>query len=170
MSFLFAIERRYGREDSAEVGRRQLTGIAGLTSERLRDALGLDTSMAALAQVLELHPLLSPRGWVAASVSFDEPGDEVRLAVSPSAALDETHLNWIQLMVDGHDGALDAAVQGVDLHYSVERIEPSDGEVAAWRVVRTEEPAHESQYVRLTRFSTGADFRFSETPVELGRS
>lgn len=176
MSFLFAIERRYGSEDSAEVGRRQLTGIAGLTSERLRDALGLDTSTAALAQVLELHPLLSPRGWVAASVSAgeagaaDEAGDEVRIAVSPCAALDETHLNWIQLMVDGHDEALDAAVQGVDLHYSVERIEPSDGEVAAWRVVRTEEPAHESQYVRLTRFSTGADFRFSETPVELGRS
>jgi hypothetical protein len=170
MSFLFAIERRHGRDAAAEVGRRQLTGIAGLTSERLRDALGLDTSMAAVAQVLELHPLLAPRDWVAAEVSLDESGDEVRVAVSPCSALDEERLNWVQLLVDGHDEALDAAVQGVDLHYAVERVEPREDERATWRVVRTDEPAKESQYVRLTRFSTGADFRFSETPVDFSRS
>jgi hypothetical protein len=170
MSFLFAIERRHGRDAAAEVGRRQLTGIAGLTSERLRDALGLDTSMAAVAQVLALHPLLSPRDWVAATVTADESGDEVRIAVSSCPALDEEHLNWIQLLVDGHDEALDAAVQGVDLHYAVERVEPREGERATWRVVRNDDAARESQYVRLTRFSTGADFHFSETPVELGPS
>ena len=64
MSFLFAIERRHGTEAAAEIGRRQLTGIAGLTAERLRDALGLDTSLAAVAQVLELHPRWRPAtGW-----------------------------------------------------------------------------------------------------------
>jgi hypothetical protein len=103
-------------------------------------------------------------------VTADESGDEVRVAISPCSALDEERLNWVQLLVDGHDEALDAAVQGVDLHYAVERVEPREGERATWRVVRNDDAARESQYVRLTRFSTGADFHFSETPVELGPS
>lgn len=169
ISFLFAIERRYGRDRAAEIGRRQLTGIAGLTSERLRNALGLDHSLAAVAQVLELHPLLSPRDYVAASVSLDPPGDDPRVSISPCAALEEEHLNWIQLLVDGHDEALDALVQGVELHHSAERVAPDGDEVAAWRIVRSDEPRAESDLVRLTRFSTGADFRFSETPQRIRR-
>jgi hypothetical protein len=168
MSFLFAIERRHGTQAAAEIGRRQLTGIAGLTSERLRDALGLDTSLAAVAQVLELHPALAPRDWVAASVSLDGPGDALRLSIGPCDAAEEEHLNWVRLLVDGHDGALDALVRGVEPHYGVERERPAAGELAAWRVVRHDEPAPESPLVKLTRFSTGADFRFRETPVELG--
>lgn len=169
MSFLLAIERRFGREDAARIGRRQLTGIAGLTSERLRNALGLDTSLAAVAQVLELHPLLAPRDYIAASVSLDRAGDDLRIAVSPCDAVDEEHLNWVRLLVDGHDEALVAAVQGVDLHYTVDRVEPAHAELAAWRAVRTPEPAQESSLVKLSRFSRGADFEFSETPVELAR-
>jgi hypothetical protein len=34
--------------------------------------------------------------------------------------------------------------------------------------VRRDEPARESRLVGLVRFSTGSDFRFRETPVELG--
>ena len=58
-------------------------------------------------------------------------------------------------------------VQGVDLHYDVERIRPGDDEVAAWQVVRNDDPARESRLVALTRFSTGATFEFAETPVRI---
>lgn len=169
MSFMFAIERRYGRDRAAGIGRQQLTGIAGLTSQRLRDALGLDHSLAAVAQVLELHPVLSPRDYIAASVSLDEPGDSLRVSISHCPAIDEERLNWTQLLVHGHDEALQSLVQGIDLHYSVERVDPAGGEQAAWRVLRNDEPLAESSLVTLTRFSTGADFRFSETPLEIRR-
>lgn len=168
MSFLFAIERRHGPEAATEVGRQQLSGIAGLTSERLRDALGLDRSLAAVAQVLELHPLLQPRSYVDAQVRLDADADLLRLSVSPCPATEEPRLNWLRLLVDGHDEALAVLVQGVDLHFGIERDEAGPGELAAWRVVRHDEPVRESRLVALTRFSTGASFAFSETPVELG--
>jgi hypothetical protein len=169
-SFLFAVERRHGREDAVSIGDQQLAGIAGLTSERLRDALGLDRSLAAVAQVAELHPLWQPRDYVAASVQLDESADTLRLSLSRCDALDESLLNWHQLLADGHDDGVRTLVQGVDLHWDVERAEPVGDEVAAWQVVRREEPARESRLVGLVRFSTGADFRFRETPVELAPS
>lgn len=168
MSFLFAIERRYGREDATTIGDQQVAGIAGLTSERLRDALGLDRSLAAVAQVLELHPLLQPRDYVGARITLDEEADELRIALGPCAALDEERLNWLQLLAGGRHDGLVTLVQGVDLSWSVEPTETAEDEVAAWRVVRLEQPATESRLVGLTRFSTGATFRFSESPVELG--
>ena len=119
--------------------------------------------------MLELHPLLRPRDYVSAAVTLDDPAGTLRIGVSDCPALREEHLNWLRLLVDGHDDGLVTLVQGVDLHYSVERVDPVGDEVAAWQVVRTEEPARESRLVGLTRFSTGADFRFRETPVELGR-
>jgi hypothetical protein len=166
-SFLFAVERRHGREDAVTIGDQQLAGIAGLTSERLRDALGLDRSLAAVAQVAELHPLWQPRDYVAASVQLDEAADTLRLSLSRCDALEESLLNWHQLLADGHDEGVRTLVQGVDLHWDVERAEPLGDEVAAWQVVRRDEPARESRLVGLVRFSTGSDFRFRETPVEL---
>ena len=169
MSFLFAIERRHGRDAAAEIGRQQLSGSAGLTAERLRDAFGLDSSLEAVAQVLELHPLLQPRDYVAATVALDRSAGSLRVGLRGSLALEEDHLNWVQLLVDGHDEGLRTLVQGVDLRHDVQRVEPSGDEVAAWQVVTSDRPARESRLVALTRFSTGADFRFSETPVSLSQ-
>jgi len=167
MSFLFAIERRHGREAATDVGRQQLSGIAGLAAERLRDACGLDRSLAGVAQVLELHPLLQPRDYIAATVSLDEPAGSLRIGLSACPALEEDHLNWPQLLVDGNDDGLTTLVRGVDPCHDVERVDPSGDEVAAWQVVTADRPARESRLVALTRFSTGADFRFTETPVSL---
>jgi hypothetical protein len=120
--------------------------------------------------VLELHPLLQPRDYVATTVHLDEATGTLRVAIADCDALAEQHLNWLRLLVDGHDEGLTTLVQGVDLHYSVERVQVHGDEVAAWQVVRDEVPARESRLVGLTRFSTGSDFRFRETPVELGRA
>lgn len=41
LSFLAALERRMDRDAAVRLGRRQLIGVAGMTAERLRAALGL---------------------------------------------------------------------------------------------------------------------------------
>jgi hypothetical protein len=167
MSFVFAVERRGGSDDARSIGRRQLSGIAGLTAERLRDALGLDSSLAALAQVLELHPLFRPRPWVDADVVLDEQRDAVEIRLRPCPAVDEERCTWVQLLVEGHDEGVDVLARGVDPRYRAERVAPSEGSLATWRIRLGDEPAPESRDVALTRFSTGAAFRFSVTPVEL---
>lgn len=170
MSFGFAIERRHGGELAVAILTQQLSGIAGLTAERLRDAMGLDRSLGAVAQVLVLHPLFTPSTYVSALVQPESApaGDSLRLSVTDCEALHEPFTNWSRLLVDGHDDGLRTLVQGVDLHYDLERLDPCHDEVAAWRIVRRSEPAVESRFVALTRFSTGASFEFSETPVRLG--
>jgi len=170
MSLHFAIERRHDRVTADGIVARQFTGSVGLTSQRLRGMLELDDSPEAVAQVLELHPAFQPRDYVGCSI--DLTADGVRIGVSPCAALDEPdRMNWISLLVSDPDrvgAALDAMVWGVDPHLQVETVEPVDGEVMAWRTVRQEHRVAEPRDVALTRFSTGAAFRFSETPVELG--
>ena len=167
MSFGFAIERRHGIDDAHRIVAKQMAGIAGLCSERLRDALGLDRSVNAVAQVLELHPLLNPGDYVGARIRRSLDGRSLTVAVVDCDALHETFPNWVRLLADGHDDGLRTLVQGVDLHYDVERIRPGDDEVAAWQVVRNDDPARESRLVALTRFSTGATFEFAETPVRI---
>ncbi len=167
MSFGFAIERRHGADDAHRIVAKQMAGIAGLCSERLRDALGLDRSVDAVAQVLELHPLLNPRDYVGARIGHSTGGQSLRVAIVDCDALHEPFTNWVGLLADGHDDGLRTLVQGVDLHYDVERVRPGDDEVAAWQVVRHDEPARESRLVALTRFSTGATFEFAETPVRI---
>ncbi len=170
-SFMLAVERRAGTEAAVEVGDHQLTGIAGLTAERFRRALGLGSSAADVAQVLELHPLLRPRGYVGASVALD--GDAVTVSIARSPALEEQALEtWVGLLLDGHDRALDAIVHAVDGRAACRAVEPVDGAVATWRVEVGGAPLPEQPEVGVARFSTGADFRFeapSEVSVQLSR-
>ena len=168
MSLTASVRRRHGIDDAVEIGARHFAGSVGLTSERLRDAFGLERSVAGLAQVIELHPAFQPRSYVGVAVDLDEAADTLRLELRPCTALDEPDQhNWLTLLRAGHDQAITTLVQGVDLHFRAERTEPGPGGVAAWTIVRADEPAKESSDVALTRFSTGAAFEFSETPVDL---
>jgi len=174
MSFLLAIERRYSTEDAVEVGAKQFTGIAGLTAERLRAAFGLGTTLADIAQVLELHPAFRPRNYVdfslnlAAGEEGDAGGDTLTLRLGDCVALAEVGRDsWITILADGHDAALQATVQAINPCARVLREQPAEGSVASWSVTIGDEPAKESSEVGLTRFSTGADFRFAATPVTL---
>lgn len=175
MSLHHAIERRHDRATADSIVARQFAGSAGVTSQRLRSAFGFDDSAAAVAQVLELHPAFQPRDYVDIAVSVEGDGsvdgDRVRIGVSACPALEEgDRVNWLALLASNPDRAtlgLDAMVWGVDPHLDVERVDPAGSEVMAWRTVRHDEPAAEPRDVALTRFSTGAAFGFTETPVEL---
>ena len=170
MSFLFAIERRYSTEEAVDIGAKQFTGIAGLTAERLRAAFGLGADLVGIAQVLELHPAFRPRAYVEFRVELSGEGDATSLTLhlGRCPALEETARDsWITILADGHDGALQAAVQAIDPGARVEQVERVGEDVATWRVTLGHEPAKESSEVALTRFSTGADFAFVATPVTL---
>ena len=173
MSFLFAIERRYSTEDAVAIGAKQFTGIAGLTAERLRAAFGWGSDLAGMAQVLELHPAFHPRSYIGMRVEFEPGGGgdgdgELTLRLGRCPALDEVGRDsWITILADGDSSALQAAVQAIDARARVESVDPVDGDIAAWRVVIGDEHAVESSEVALTRFSTGAEFRFVATPVTL---
>ena len=59
-------------------------------------------------------------------------------------------------------GALDAIVQAVAPRARCRPVDGVDDAAAAWDVVLVDEPADEPSEVTLTRFSTGAAFRFAD--------
>jgi hypothetical protein len=158
-SFLDAVGRRWGSDASVDVGRRHLTGIGAVTSGRLAALLGVAGGGAAgVARVLDVHPAFRPRSYVDVRVEVD--GDVVGLVLGDCAALHEDVApSWPQLLTTGGPEPLAAIVQGVDRRARVS----ATGE-RAWEVVvdPSAPPADEPKEVVLTRFSTGADFAFTD--------
>ncbi|MCP4434708.1 MAG: hypothetical protein GY812_04305 [Actinomycetia bacterium] len=171
MSFMQAVERRHGPEAAAEMGDHQLTGIAGITAERLRAALGLGTDSSSMATVFELHPALRPATYVDARV--ESGADEVTVSLHECAATSEDgHNSWIGLLVDGQQRPVEAIAHAVDPTAVVQRAEPLDGAVASWSVTAGDQQRGEHPEVGVTRLSTGAGFSFgapSEVAVRLHR-
>jgi hypothetical protein len=149
LGFRRAVDRRSAPAEARGIALRQLVGIAGVASERIRAALALPADASGALQVLALHPLLNPVAYVSASV-----GD--RLEVRPSPAHEDGA--WISLCGPTSVAPLQAAVRGVDPCLDVEVSGTSD----AWSatVVRRDEPAPVAEEVAVTRISTGASFRF----------
>lgn len=164
MSFLAAVEARFGTEAAVSIGNKQLIGIAGLTAWRFRKALGLDDSLDSIAQVVALHPAFLPRAYVDLRVAV---GDGVlTISIGDCPALHETsRVSWISLLADGDDTALSAIVAGVDPRARCESIPPIGDAASSWRVVFDDVAAPERNEVVLTRFSTGADWVF-KPPAE----
>ena len=176
LSFVAALRTRADSEDQAiDIYRRQFTGIAGLTAERLAAALELGTDLEAVAEVLELHPAFLPRAYVDLRVELTD-----RLIVHLSAGEGTiADGSWPTLIDADHTEPLDAIVRAVDARFRCLPVptDPGAGAVAgdaggaglAFEVVMDDEPAGEAEAVVLTRFSTGADFEFSDrgTPVEI---
>ena len=176
ISLLAAIEDRFGTEEAANIGAKQFIGSAGLTAERLHRALVAsgESGLEVIAQVLEVHPAFHPRSYVdfgvsrSANRSADGEEEGLLLRLGPSLATQESgRESWITLLADGHDQALQAIVQAVNPFARCTPITPTADDLAAWRVVITDTAAAESNEVALTRFSTGAEFKFTATPVTL---
>lgn len=152
LSFVLAVRARAGSEEQArEICRKQLVGISGIAAERLLRVLDLPRDRAGALRVLELHPLLNPAAYVAATVD----ADAMHLHVRPSDAHRDGA--WIALCGPGDTTALQAAVRAVDDRLDVDVV----GTDEDWTAVLFEgEPAKESDEVAVTRFSTGSTFAF----------
>ena len=129
---------------------KQLTGIAGVAAERIRRAMKLPADIAGLTEVLRLHPLLNPAGYVVAEIA------EGRLGVHPSPAHDDGA--WISLCTPASAGPLQAIATAVDPHIAV-RLEGTDTDWTA-EFEQTSTAMKVSPEVEVTKFSLGATFEF----------
>jgi hypothetical protein len=163
LSFLAALERRMDRDRAVGFGRRQLTGVAGLTAERLRQALGVGRDLDGVAQVLALHPAYLPRQYVACEVELSDRLI-VRFDTDCPGVADG---GWPSMLDAEHPESLDAIVRAIDPRYRCEPVAQGTG--VAFEVVMDDIAAPVSGEVELARFSTGATFAFEDrgTPVAL---
>lgn len=152
LSFGIAVRARAG--DNAElatsIGTKQLTGIAGVAAERIRRALKLPADLNGLIEVLRVHPLLNPAGYVVAEI-----GDG-RLHVRPSPAHDDGA--WISLCSPASAGPLQAIATAVDPLIAV-RIEGTGTDWTA-EFGQSDTAMKDSPEVEVTKFSQGATFEF----------
>ena len=154
LNLSFGIAVRARAEDNTDlvtsICTKQLTGIAGVAAERIRRALKLPADIAGLTEVLRLHPLLNPAGYVVAEIA------EGRLGVHPSPAHDDGA--WISLCTPASTGPLQAIATAVDPHIAV-RLEGTDTDWTA-EFEQTSTAMKVSPEVEVTKFSLGATFEF----------
>jgi hypothetical protein len=160
LGFIRSLRRRGPADQVRAITTKQLTGIAGITAERLHRALDLPGGTAGALRVLALHPLLNPAAYVHADFEVDVHGDTVAVAASP-AHEDGGWLSFCGPGPHGSDRPLRAIVQAVDPELDVEVHETGTaGTDWTLRVVPGEGTARELEEVAVTRFSTGSGFRF----------
>ena len=162
LGFLLAVRARTDEEAARDIVRKQFAGIAGLTAERIRKALGLGTDAAALATVLDLHPALNPRAYVDVSVRGGA-AVEVRLGRRCGAMDDGT---WPSLLDADHLAPLDALARAVNPRFAAEVVESSD-DVLKVAITLADQPFREAIEVAITRISTGAAFAFTDRGAPL---
>lgn len=162
LGFVRAVRNRTDAEQARELCVKQLTGIAGITAERIQRVLGLPANATGALHVLTMHPLLNPAAYVAAELT-----DGVLRVRHPSPA--QADGAWIALCGPGEPRPLAAIVRAVAPHLDIEYSGPGPGAAAAtapaapgWtaRVVTRPGAVPECGEVALTRISTGASFAF----------
>ncbi|WP_067531623.1 hypothetical protein [Nocardia crassostreae] len=167
LGFRVAVAARARPEVAVEIARKQFTGIAGLTSERIRTALGLGDDAAALAKVLRLHPAFNPAPYVRAEVSSEVHGGdrvvELRLGRDCGAVADGA---WAALVDAEHLDALNALVRGVNPRFEV-RVRAVDDAALTLGIALAESAFPEAPEVAVTRFSSGAAFTFTDRGIPL---
>ena len=152
LSFGIAVRAR-AKGDAAlatSICTKQLTGIAGVAAERIRRALRLTADLNGLIEVLRVHPLLNPAGYVVAEIA------DGRLHVRPSPAHDDGA--WISLCSPASTGPLQAIATAVDPRIVV-RIEGTDADWTA-EFGQSDTAMKVSPEVEVTKFSQGATFEF----------
>ncbi len=162
IGFMIAVRARADETEALRIGRKQLTGIAGLTSERIRNALHLDDGFGGLNTVLQLHPALNPTQYVNVSISR---GDSVsiRIGRKDGATADGA---WPSMIDADHLDPLQALVRGVNPRFVATVVEHDDDALTV-EVRMGEKPFKESTEVAITRFSTGAAFEFTDRGIPL---
>ncbi|MFF2553211.1 hypothetical protein ACFVUS_19565 [Nocardia sp. NPDC058058] len=167
LGFRRAVAERSDSAVALGITRKQFIGIAGITAERLRLALGLGDDAAALAKVLRLHPALNPADYVDAEVSSETHGGErtveLRLGRDCGAVADGA---WAALVDDTHLEALNALARGVNPRFEV-RVRSVTDTALTVEFGLSATPFREAGEVAITRFSTGADFSFTDRGIPL---
>jgi hypothetical protein len=168
LSFLAATRKRTDSDEAAvDFARSAFTGVAGVAAARLRAALGLGTELGDAATLLALHPALLPAAYVGGEVQSGR-GVSLRLDRHSEAQADGA---WPAMLDADHLAPLDAIVQAVDRRFRC-TVVSDDQSALVVEVVQGAAEAPLADEITLTRFSTGADYVFTDrgTPVEIRRS
>ncbi len=170
--YLLSVTQHYGADEAARLRPQVFTGLAGLTAQRLRTAMAIDgDDSAAVAKVLQLHPMLYPRTYVGTAIEVLD-AERTRVALLACPALEEADgLTWFADLADAPHPALDAIVRAVNPRASCHPVATRPGEQLAWEAVidRTAEPAPEAPEIGLVKISTGASVTFTpRRPVRVG--
>jgi len=147
-----------GAELATEIARKQFTGIAGLTSERLRLALGAGDGLAALALVLRCHPAWNPLPYTDIDITAYHDSVVLRLRRDCPGVRDG---GWPSLLDADHLEPLNAMVRGVNPRFDARVLESGDAEIV-FEITSAPTAFREYPEVAITRFSTGAEFSFTE--------
>ncbi|HWJ61554.1 MAG TPA: hypothetical protein VNS19_06270 [Acidimicrobiales bacterium] len=163
-AYLLEVAERANGTEAAEMGGKQLTGIAGVTTKRLGALLDAPPDLDGIAAVLAVHPMLLPRSYVDLRLERCPGGGALTVSIGPCPATNEDDgLTWPAILVGGDDAGLAAAVQCLAPLARIERIDRQGDAVASWRIWMDPvgEPARQPDEVTLTEFSTGVDFHFA---------
>ena len=157
LGFRVAVRARTGADETVDIVRKQFTGIAGLTAERLRRCLGVGDDAAGLAAVLAVHPALNPLAYTGIDIARD--GERVRLHI-PAESGARTDGTWLATLAPDALAPLNALARGVNPCYVATAEQAADGLTVEFALA--DEPFREASEVAVTRFSTGADWVFAD--------
>jgi hypothetical protein len=168
-AFLVSVSQHYGDDEATTINPQVFTGLAGMTAQRLRDAMGIAGDDApAIAKLLQLHPMFFPRTYVDLSVEVVDGGageePRVRFAIGPCAALDEGDgLTWFAHLGDAGDRALDAIVRAINPRAACHAVATTGSERFAYEAVIDPDalPEPEAPEIALAKISTGATVIFT---------
>ncbi|WP_330254096.1 ferredoxin [Nocardia sp. NBC_00565] len=163
LGFLIAVRERADDDAAVDIARKQFTGIAGLTATRIRDALGLGDDDAALAQVLSLHPAWNPLPYTGICIDHSEVGVRIRIPRNSGASRDGV---WPALVDTDALAPLAAMARGVNPRYIPYVVTNTADELAVGFLLGAES-FPEADEVAITRFSTGAEFQFTDRGIPL---
>ncbi|MFE7799954.1 hypothetical protein [Nocardia sp. NPDC057440] len=145
------------------LGRKHFTGIAGISSERIRAALGLGADPAALAEVLRLHPAWNPLPYTGVEITQTSDAVLLRIPHRSDAVADRA---WPAMIDPDHLAPLDAMARGVNPRF-VTRVVATDAHGWTVEMALAPQPFREATEVTLTRYSTGASFTFTDRGIPL---
>ncbi len=173
-AFLLAVEQEVDADAATRANPQVFTGIAGLTAQRLKTAMGIDgDDAAAIGKLLQIHPVFQPRTYVDVAIEV-ERDDRLRFAVLDSPVFTEgDDRHWFAQLGGAGERALDAIVQAVNPRASVAATTTRAGERFAYEVVidPTATPAVEAPEIGLAKLSTGATVEFTpRRPVRAART
>lgn len=162
LGFRIAVRSRTGADEALDIVRKQFTGIAGLTAERLRRCLGVGDDGAGLAAVLAVHPALNPLPYTGIEISRDGEGVRLHIPADSGAQTDGT---WPAVLDVADLAPLNALARGVNPRYVASAVQEADGLTVD--ITLADKPFKEASEVAVTRFSTGADFAFADRGIPL---
>ncbi|CAM3066041.1 hypothetical protein [Skermania piniformis] len=164
LGFRFALTERADPATTVDILRKQFTGIAGLTTERLAHALQrIDPGPTDPARLLALHPAWNPLQYTGVRIESDADGVLLRIPRDSPAVRDGA---WPSVLDATHLEPIQAMARGLDPRYRAETLDDSaDALTIGLRL--GEQPYPESGEVAITRFSTGAEFQFTDRGIPL---